>query len=37
VPINLRVDEGRPSGSFGGERKFDSDRGGFKKKKFADR
>ncbi|MCG2579109.1 DEAD/DEAH box helicase [Dechloromonas sp. XY25] len=44
VPINLRVDEGRPGGSFGGERKFgggerkfDGDRGGFKKKKFDDR
>jgi ATP-dependent RNA helicase DeaD len=37
VPINLRPDEGRPAGSFGGERKFEGDRGGFKKKKFADR
>ncbi|RIX41945.1 MAG: ATP-dependent helicase [Rhodocyclales bacterium GT-UBC] len=35
VPINLRPDEGRPDG--GGERKFDGDRGGFKKKKFGDR
>ncbi len=33
VPINLRQDEGRPGGSFGGERKFDGDRS-FKKKKF---
>ncbi len=40
VPINLRQDEGRPGGSFGGERKFgggerkfDGDRN-FKKKKF---
>ncbi|MDD2885573.1 MAG: DEAD/DEAH box helicase [Dechloromonas sp.] len=43
VPINLRVDEGRPGGSFGGERKFsgerkfDGDKGNFKKKKFGDR
>lgn len=39
VPINLRIDEGRPGGSFGGggERKFEGDRGGFKKKKFGDR
>jgi ATP-dependent RNA helicase DeaD len=37
VPINIRQDEGRPGGSFGGERKFDGDRGGFKKKKFGDR
>jgi ATP-dependent RNA helicase DeaD len=37
VPINLRQDEGRPAGSFGGERKFDGERGGFKKKKFGDR
>ncbi|MCA1939071.1 DEAD/DEAH box helicase [uncultured Azonexus sp.] len=36
VPINLRQDEGRPSGSFGGERKFDGERK-FKKKPFADR
>ena len=36
VPINLRPDEGRPGGSFGGERKFDGERS-FKKKKFADR
>jgi ATP-dependent RNA helicase DeaD len=36
VPINLRPDEGRPGGSFGGDRKFDGDRG-FKKKKFGDR
>ncbi len=35
VPINLRPDEGRPDG--GGERKFEGDRGGFKKKKFGDR
>ena len=33
VPINLRQDEGRPGGSFGGERKFDGERS-FKKKKF---
>ena len=33
VPINLRQDEGRPSGSFGGERKFDGERK-FKKKTF---
>ena len=40
VPINLRVDEGRPGGSFGGERKFgggerkfDGERS-FKKKSF---
>jgi ATP-dependent RNA helicase DeaD len=26
VPINLRQDEGRPGGSFGGERKFDGER-----------
>ena len=37
VPINIRQDEGRPGGSFGGERKFEGDRGGFKKKKFGDR
>ncbi|MBP5987733.1 MAG: DEAD/DEAH box helicase [Azonexus sp.] len=37
VPINIRQDEGRPGGSTGGERKFDGDRGGFKKKKFGDR
>jgi ATP-dependent RNA helicase DeaD len=37
VPINIRQDEGRPGGSFGGERKFDGERGGFKKKKFGDR
>ena len=36
VPINLRIDEGRPAGSFG-ERKFDGERGGFRKKKFPDR
>jgi ATP-dependent RNA helicase DeaD len=35
VPINLRPDEGRPDA--GGERKFEGDRGGFKKKKFGDR
>ena len=41
VPINLRPDEGRPAGSFngerkfgGGERKFDGDRSKFKKKTF---
>ncbi|MBL8404938.1 MAG: DbpA RNA binding domain-containing protein, partial [Dechloromonas sp.] len=40
VPINLRIDEGRPGGSFGGERKFgggerkfDGERS-FKKKNF---
>ena len=33
VPINLRQDEGRPGGSFGGERKFDGERK-FKKKTF---
>ncbi len=33
VPINLRPDEGRPAGSFGGERKFDGERH-FRKKKF---
>ena len=34
VPINLRQDEGRPAGSFGGgERKFDGERK-FKKKTF---
>ena len=40
VPINLRPDEGRPSGNFGaerrfagGERKFDGDRK-FRKKNF---
>jgi ATP-dependent RNA helicase DeaD len=37
VPINIRQDEGRPGGSTGGERKFEGDRGGFKKKKFGDR
>jgi ATP-dependent RNA helicase DeaD len=44
VPINLRQDEGRPTGSFsgerkpsGGERKFDGDRSKFKKKTYADR
>ena len=37
VPINIRQDEGRPGGSFGGERKFEGERGGFKKKKFGDR
>ncbi len=44
VPINLRPDEGRPAGSFsgerkpdGGERKFDGDRSKFKKKTFGDR
>jgi ATP-dependent RNA helicase DeaD len=44
VPINLRQDEGRPTGSFsgerkpgGGDRKFDGDRSKFKKKTFADR
>ena len=26
VPINLRVDEGRPVGSYGGERKFEGER-----------
>ena len=36
VPINLRPDEGRPGGSFGGERKPDGERK-FKKKPFADR
>ncbi len=36
VPINLRQDEGRPTGSFGGERKFDGERK-FKKKPFNDR
>ncbi|MGE5769128.1 MAG: helicase-related protein, partial [Betaproteobacteria bacterium] len=41
VPINLRPDEGRPAGSFGGDRKFASDRKGdgernFKKRKFND-
>ena len=37
VPINIRQDEGRPGGSFGGERKVEGERGGFKKKKFGDR
>ena len=36
VPINLRIDEGRPSSSFG-DRKPGGDRGGFKKKSFSDR
>lgn len=36
VPINLRQDEGRPGGGFGGERKFDGERK-FKKKPFAER
>jgi ATP-dependent RNA helicase DeaD len=41
VPINLRPDEGRPAGSFGGDREFASDRKGdgernFKKRKFND-
>ena len=36
VPINLRQDEGRPAGSFGGERKFDGERK-FKKRSFDER
>ena len=36
VPINLRPDEGRPGGGFGGERKFDGERS-FKKKRFDER
>ncbi|KAF4533785.1 hypothetical protein B566_EDAN005835 [Ephemera danica] len=34
VPINLRPDEGRPANSFGGERKFGSERKGDGERKF---
>ncbi len=39
VPINLRPDEGRPGGGFGGERKFDGERrfGGGERKFDGDR